>query len=114
MGQVIYQRFFSPQMLSTVPALIYQLSASPTSLISRGWRVRLSNVSNASTSVTLYNVPNGASPQLQNEIVNAGPVPANSYVDIDIPIMGPGDALWASSGINAALVLHLLNGILYQ
>lgn len=114
MGTVTYQRFFTPQMLSTTAVNIYQLAQTPTTLISRGWRIRLTNITASPASVTLYNVPLGSSPQTQNEIINAGPVPANSYIDIDIPIMGSGDALWAQASVTSALVLHLLNGILYS
>lgn len=113
--QVIYQKFFNPQILATQPSLIYQVPAQPISCELRGGRIRIVNNDSAAHTFTAYAVPSG----VLNPIPSASfgtniNVPVGSYIDICVPIMAINDALWMSASSPQVLVVHLLNGVLIQ
>lgn len=112
--RVIYQKLFNPQLLGTTAALIYQLAATPASLELRGARLRFVNITGAAVTFTVYAVPNGNTVNANNSFATNVSVAAGSFFDIDVPVLGFGDALWALSGTASAMVLQFMNGTLIQ
>lgn len=101
---ISYQKFFPPTVLTAAVAVIYTVPASPQSSLMRGGRVRLTNTTTTAKTARLYAVPVGGSAADLYAFFFDQTVPANSYLDVDLPIMGAGDMLQgvasATPGVN--------------
>lgn len=111
---ISYSSFFPPTVLTTTAATLYTVPASPASSLLRGGRVRAANTTGSAQTVTLYAVPSAGSAAAGNAFASAVSVPANSYLDIDVPIMPSGATLQALAGAATSITLHMLAGGVYS
>ena len=107
---IAYSKFFPPTVLGTAPTSLYTVPAQPASNLFRGGRVRFTNTTGSAASVTASAVPSGSTGSAANMFLSTVTVPANSYVDSDVPIMAPGDILQAYSGTASAITAHAVFG----
>jgi hypothetical protein len=111
---ISYSSFFPPTVLTTIVATLYTVGTTPTTNLLRGGRVRLTNTTAGAVTATLYAVPNLGSPGVGNAFVSAQSIAANSYLDVDVPIMGPGTTLQALAGANTSITIHMLAGSIFS
>ena len=111
---IAYAKFFPPTVLTTTAATLFTTPAQPTTTLFRGGRVRLANTSGATATVTLYAVPAAGTAAAGNCFVNAKPIVANDYLDIDVPIMAAGDFLQALSGTATSITAQALAGSFFS
>lgn len=90
------------------------VSPSPTSNLLRGGRVRLTNTTAGAVTVTLYAVPLAGTAGVGNAFVSATSIAANSYLDVDVPIMPAGAFLQALAGANTSITIHMLAGSVFS
>ena len=109
---ITYQRFFAPQQLPAAAAAIYTVPASPTQTVMKSLRVRLANSTTNAVAATLYAVPSAGAAGATNVCLPGVSVPANDYLDVDVPDMAAGDALWGFAGTAATITITQLDGFL--
>ena len=107
---IAYTKFFQPTVLGTAVSVLYTVPVQPVSNLFRGGRVRFANTSGAAASVTAYATPSGVAVGAANAFLSSATVPANGYVDSDMPIMSAGDTLQALSGTAGSITAHALFG----
>lgn len=109
---ITYQLFFEPKQLGASAAAIYTVPSTPAQTVMKSFRVRLANSTANAVAATLYAVPSGGSAGVTNVCLPGVSVPANDYLDVDVPDMAAGDALWASAGAGTAITIAQLDGFL--
>lgn len=111
---ISYTNFFAPTVLTTGAVTLYTVPASPASSLLRGGRLRASNTTGSAQTVTLYHVPVSGTAGAGNTFAPGVSVPANNYLDIDIPIMAAGETLQAIAGAAASINVQMLAGGVYS
>ena len=101
------QQLFAPSVLPTSVGVIF---TSANTL--KNGRVRLTNTTAASISVTLYAAASGTASSAANCCMNAKAVAPNDYLDVNIPTLAPGDTFRALASA-AGITIHELGGVLY-
>ena len=107
---ISYSQFFAATVLTTAAATLFTVPASPTTTLLRGARMRFTNTTAGAVTVTAYNVPSGGAAAAGNAFVSAKSIAANDYLDVDVPIMGPGGLLQALASANTSITVHPLAG----
>lgn len=103
---------FASVVLGNASSIIYTVPSSPSSLTFYGGRVRFANFDTVTHSVTMYAVPSGGAPATSNEVLAAKPIAANDFIDVDVPILGPGMTIRALADAGAAVNMSQLAGFL--
>lgn len=112
---ITYKKQFQPVQLGTGLATIFTNDTTPTNVLLRGARIRLTNVTGTAVSVQLNAVPNGGSAAAANQITSTNfSVGANNFQDIDLPVMAAGDFLQGLAGVANAISVHFINGGLFS
>lgn len=107
---ISYQKFFQPTVLGTAAATLMTVPATPATMLLRGARIRLVNTTASPVTGTLYAVPAGGTAGAGNAFLSAKTIAANDYLDIDVPIMGPGDFIQGLAGTAASLTAQAISG----
>ena len=113
-------KFFQPSQLqvtnagliSTVPALnpVTNQALGASSLV--GVVVRLTNTTGVDATATLYAVPASLQVGAANEFYPGLTVKANSFIDVNVPVLLVGDTLWGFSGTANAITISFMAGTL--
>ncbi len=112
---ISYLQFFAPIVLTTADQTIYTVPTNPTSNLLRGGRVRFANSSSSAVQVTAYAVPANAAPTSPGNVFAPNiSVPINGFIDVDVPLLGPGDSIQALAGSNSAITMSAINGALFS
>lgn len=106
-----FSKLFEPAQLTTAAATYYTVSASPTTNLLRNGRIRLSNNTAGAVTATVHAVPSGGSASDTNAILKAYSIGANSYIDLDLPLMKAGDFLQALAGAATSISIHAIDGV---
>jgi hypothetical protein len=64
--------------------------------------------------VTLYAAPAATASRRCELLPETQSIPANSYMDVDIPTMKAGDTLRGFAGTAAVVTMHEMGGVLYS
>ena len=111
---ITYTTFFNPTVLTTSAATLYTVPASPSSTVLRGGRLRLANTTAGAVTVTLYAVPLAGSAAAGNAFVSGKTISANDFLDVDVPLMGPGAFIQGLAGAATSITAHMISGSLFQ
>jgi hypothetical protein len=112
---ISYSQFFTPVVLTTSEQTIYTVPTNPTTNLLRGGRIRFANSNSSAVQVSAYAIPANSFAETPGNIFAPNlSVPANSFIDVDVPLMGPGDFIQAIAGINSAITLSAINGALFS
>ena len=111
---ITYTNFFPPTVLGVAAATLYTVPSTPSSSLLRGGRIRVTNTTGAAQTATLYAVPFGGTAAAGNSFASAVSVPANNYLDIDVPIMPAQSFIQALAGAANAITAHMLAGGVYS
>ena len=112
---ISYVQFFEPIILTTTGQTIYTVPANPTTNLLRGGRVRFANSSGSAVQVSAYAVPVGSSAESPGNVFAPNiSVPSNAFIDVDVPLMGPGDSINAVAGAASAITMSAINGALFS
>jgi hypothetical protein len=109
---ITYQRFFAPQQLGVSEAEIYAVPSTPGQTVMKSLRVRLANSTTNAATATLYTVPAAGAADATNVCLPGVSVDGNDYLDVDVPDMAAGDALWGKAGTASAITITQLDGFL--
>ncbi len=111
---VTISQLFAPTLLTTSTATIYSTPTNPTTSTIFQGRIRFTNTSNATRTVTAYAVQNGGSPSAGNCFLNAEPVAANSHLDSELPVLAQGGTFRAKCDSSNDVTVFQLDGLLFQ
>ena len=112
---ISYAQFFSPVILGTSPSIIYTVPVQPTTSLLRGGRIRFANSSISPVQITAYGIPqNGSGLSPGNVFAPNLSVPANGYIDIDVPLLPAGSSIEAFAGTASAITLSAINGAIFS
>lgn len=109
-----YSKLFEPTLLTATPATILTVPAGAASMLLKGAIVRLSNTSTSPVAVTLYSVPAAGSNGVTNNFFPAKSVPANDYIDVQVPQMKAGDFLQGSAVTAGVVNIQPIAGAYYS
>ncbi len=108
---ISYSKFFAPTVLPiTTPATLLTVPASSPSMLLRGARIRLTNTTAVPATATLYAVPLAGTAGADNAFFPTKSIGANDYVDVDVPLMGPGEFIQAVAGTATSINAQMISG----
>ena len=112
---ISYYQFFEPVVLTTAIQTLYTVPNTPSSNLLRGGRIRFANSSTSAVQINAYAVPSGSSSLSPGNVFAPNiSVPINGFIDIDVPLLGPGDSIQALAGVGAAITVSAINGALFS
>ena len=112
---ISYLQFMGPTVLPSGGAVtLFTLPSSPASTLLRGGRIRLTNTTGGAVAVTLYAVPAAGAAGAGNAFVSGKSVAANDFLDVDVPLIGPGAFVQGLAGAAASITAHMISGSLFS
>ncbi|WP_423197851.1 hypothetical protein DFLDMN_001490 [Cupriavidus sp. H19C3] len=113
---ITFKKMFEPTQLGTSLATIFGVDAAlAAGSTFRGGRFRLVNTSANAVPVELDAVPLGGSAGVANQLFPTNKtVPANDYLDVDIPTLKPGDFVQGKAGTASVITVHFMAGAYYS
>jgi hypothetical protein len=109
---ITYQRFITPQLLSSTDVVLFTVPITPVQTVMKSLRLRLANTSAAAATASLNVVPAGGAVAASNNCLPAVSIAPNDYIDVDVPDMAAGDALHAIAGTANVISVTQLDGFL--
>lgn len=111
---ISYSQFMAPTVLGTAAATLFTVPATPASTLLRGGRMRLVNTTAGAVTATLYAVPLAGAAAAGNAFVSGKSIAANDYLDVDVPLMGPGAFVQGLAGAATSITAHMISGSLFS
>ena len=106
-------KLFQPVALGTTAVSIYAVPAAPTTTLLRNGRLRLSNEATSAAAVSLYAVPSGTTTATTtNSFLPSVSIAANAALEVDVPQLAAGDAIYAVCGVVNAVNAQAMDGVL--
>lgn len=109
-------QLFTPVQLAAAAGVLFTMptvASQPNAVLKNG-RVRLTNTSASAVPVTLYADAAANASGAANCCLSAQSVPANGYMDVDIPTLKAGDTLRGMAGTASIITMHEMGGVLYS
>lgn len=108
-----FVKLFAPVALGTTAVAIYTVPAAPTTTLLRNGRLRLSNQATTASAATLYAVPSGSTTATTtNSFLPAVSISPNASLEVDVPQLAAGDAIYALCGVANAVNAQAMDGVL--
>ncbi len=107
---ITYSQLMAPTVLTTAAATLFTVPTAPATTLLRGGRMRFTNTTAGAITVTAYAVPLAGSAAAGNAFVSAKSIAANDFLDVDVPLMGPGGFVQALASANTSITAHALSG----
>lgn len=111
MAAIDYTKLFEPAALTTSAVEYY---AVPTGKTLRNGMVRLTNVTAGAVTADVHAVPASGLVGDDNAVIKGYSINANSYIDVELPIMKAGDEIHALAGAATSITMHYLDGALFS
>ena len=111
---ISYSKFMDPTVLGVAAATLFTVPATPASTLLRGGRMRLVNTTAGAVTATLYAVPLAGAAAAGNAFVSGKSIAANDYLDVDVPLMGPGGFVQGLAGAATSITAHMISGSLFS
>lgn len=111
---IAYVKLFQPTLLTTSDATIYTVPSIPATTLLRNARVRLTNFTTSATTGRVHAVPSAGAVSTTNAFFYEVTIPANDYVDVDVPILASGDTIQARAGTASAVNIQAIAGGLFS
>lgn len=105
---VTTMQLFEPLALTTTTAIIYTVPTTPAGILLSGSRVRFVNTTGGALTVTAYAVPFMGTAGVGNEFVSGQSIAANSFLDVDVPVMQAQETLRAKASSGGITMLTLV------
>jgi hypothetical protein len=102
--------FGSKQVNNAAPDTLFIAPASPANSIVRNARIRFANTTVGAVTVKAWAVPVSGSPGDANVMLPTTSIPANSYIDVDVPALSAGDFVQAQAGAASSITALNIDG----
>lgn len=108
-----YSKLFEPNMVdNAAEETLYTVPATPSTSLLRNGRVRFSNITAGAVTIKAWAVPVSGTASDTNCCLPTVSVNANSYIDVDLPLMKAGDFVQAQAGAASSITSALIDGFL--
>ena len=108
MPTLSFSQLFAPnQVDNAAPETLY---TCPSGTLTRNMRVRFTNTTAGAVTIEAWAVPTAGSAGDTNACYPQVSIGAESYVDVDIPILTSGDKLQAQAGAASSITAICLDG----
>lgn len=108
MATLTFKQLFAPnQVDNAAPETLY---TCPANTITRNLRVRFANTTAGAVTIKAWAVPSAGSAADSNVCLPTYSIGANSYIDVDIPILGGGDFVQAQASAATSITATCLDG----
>jgi hypothetical protein len=107
-------QLFPPTVLTGATTTIYTVPATPTTNTLKNGRARFTNTDVAAHAVTAYAIQSGGVAGSANCFLEKFSIASGTYLDIDLPVLGPGGFYQAFADITGMVTMFQLDGILFS
>lgn len=107
-------QMFAPTELTTSAATLYTNGTGPAQQVLARGRIRFANNSGSPVTTTAYAVPSGGTAGAGNAFFPTQTIPANGFVDTDVPILPLGSFLQALASTASVVTVLALDGVLFS
>lgn len=113
MATITFSQLFAPnQVDNATQETLYTVPSTPTVTILRNARVRFANTTSGPVTIKVWAVPLGGSVGDDNVCLPTKSVPANDYIDLDVPVIAAGGTIRAQAGAATSITATALDGFL--
>lgn len=110
-----YTKLFEPNQVDNVALeTLFTVPTTPSTSLLRNGRIRFVNTTVGAVTITCHAVPVAGTASDTNALLKAVSVNANSYVDVDLPVMKAGDFVQAQAGAATSISAHMIDGVLFS
>lgn len=114
MATISFSQLFAPnQVDNAAPETLLTVASTPSTIILRNARVRFSNTTAGAVTIKAWAVPSGGSTGDDNTCLPTTSIGANSYLDLDVPVIAAGGTFRAQAGAATSITATALDGF-YQ
>jgi hypothetical protein len=107
-------QMFAPTELTTSAATLYTNATGPAQQVLARGRIRFANTSGSAVTVTAYAVPSGGTAGVGNDFFPTQTIPANNFVDTDVPVLPIGSFIQALASTASVVTASALDGALFS
>lgn len=104
--------FNSKQVNNAAVDTLFTVPAVPTSSILRNGRIRFANTTALAATIKAWGVLAAGAAADANVFLPTVSIPANSYIDVDIPALSSGDFVQAQAGTASAITASCIDGFI--
>jgi hypothetical protein len=110
MALTFSQLFASKQVNNAAPDTLFTVPASPTNTILRNGRIRFANTTAGAVTIKAWAVPAAGTAADSNVCLPTLSLAANTYTDVDLPVLGAGGFVQAQAGTASSITASMLDG----
>jgi hypothetical protein len=107
-------QLFAPAALGTSVATYYTVPTLPASNTLMNGKIRFTNVTNGAVTVTAYAIQSGGTAADSNAFMKTESIPANSHVDVAVPMLAAGGFIQALAGAVSSITISCLSGVVFS
>jgi len=108
-----FSQFFASKLVNNAAVdTLFTVDAAPASNLLRNGRVRFANVTASPVTVKAWAVPAAGAAADANVILPTVAIAANSYIDLDLPLVGPGGFVQAQAGAASSIAASSIDGFI--
>lgn len=112
MASLDFSKLFAPNQVNNANETLYTVPASPTTNRLRNAVIRFANTTAGAVTIKAFAVPSGGAAGDDNVFLPTTSVAANSYIDVDMPVLEAGGTLVAIAGAATSITAHYMSGVL--
>lgn len=112
MALQFFQLFASKLVNNAAADTLFTVQPSPTTNLLRNGRVRFANVTAAPVTIKAWAVPAAGAAADANVILPTASIPANGYIDVDLPFVSAGGFVQAQAGAAASICASHIDGFI--
>lgn len=110
-----YKKLFEPNQVDNAALeTLLTVPASPTTSLLRNGRIRFVNTTAGAVTITCHAVPVSGTASDVNALLKTVSISANSYLDVDLPVLKAGDFVQAQAGAATSISAHMIDGVLFS
>ncbi len=108
---ITFSQLFAPNQVNDASAeTLYTVPTTTTGTIVRNMRVRFSNTTALAATIQAWAVPQSGSASDSNCCLPETSMAANSYMDIDVPVIAAGGTFRAQAGTSNSITAVCIDG----
>ena len=112
-----YKKLFEPVLVTAITSgtaqTLMTVPADPASSLFKGGAYRVTNTSASPASLTMFAVPLAGTADASNNFFPGKSIPANDYVDVQVPQLKAGDFVKVFAGTASVINVQPLAGAYY-
>jgi hypothetical protein len=112
MAITFLQLFAANQIDNAAPETLFTVGATPSTNLARNVRVRFANTTGGAVTIKAWAVPPAGAAGDTNVCLPVTSVPANDFIDVDIPVMIASGFLQAQAGAATSITATMLDGFI--